>query len=139
MVQRKSTKCGAATEGRLDFLVPHLELFYLILAIVFVLFSVIVFAALFANTAAFWISYAFAVVALALQVYAWPKAFDFEGHDVKSRFYGFPIARLGIYYLVIQLAVSIIEIALSKYLPTWVVIIINVLFLAVAQIGRAHV
>ena len=43
--------------------------------------------------------------------------------------------RLGIYYLVIQLAVSVIEIALSKFLPTWTVIVINVLILAAALIG----
>ena len=111
--------------------------FYLILAIVFVLFSVIVFAALFANTAAFWISYAFAVVALALQVYAWPKAFDFEGHDVKSRFYGFPIARVTTVYLIVQLVLSLLFMILGRFFPVVgrISAVAGVLLLGITLIG----
>lgn len=105
----------------------------LTLVIVLAVFSVIAFVIPFPKNTVFWIAYACGVFAILFQLYIFKSSFGKE--DARSRFYGFPIARLGIYYLVIQLIVSIIEIALSKFLPTWVVVIISVLILAVALIG----
>jgi len=105
----------------------------LMLMIVLALFSVIAFEIPFPKNTVFWIAYVCGIFAILFQLYIFKSSFGKE--DARSRFYGFPIARLGIYYLVIQLVVSIIEIALSKFLPTWVVILINVLILAVALIG----
>ena len=103
------------------------------LAILLAVFSVIAFVIPFPKNTVFWIAYVCGVFAILFQLYIFKSSFGKK--DARSRFYGFPIARLGIYYLVIQLVVSIIEIALSKFLPTWVVILINVLILAVALIG----
>ena len=103
------------------------------LVILLAVFSVIAFVIPFPKNTVFWIAYVCGVFAILFQLYIFRSSFGKA--DARSRFYGFPIARLGIYYLVVQLAVSIIEIALSKFLPTWVVIIINVLILAVALIG----
>lgn len=105
----------------------------LTLVILLAVFSVIAFVIPFPKNTAFWIAYACGVFAILFQLYIFKSSFGKE--DARSRFYGFPIARLGIYYLVIQLIASIIEIALSKFLPTWVVVIINVLILAFALIG----
>ena len=105
----------------------------LMLVIVLAVFSVIAFVIPFPKSTVFWIAYICGIFAIFFQLYIFKSSFGKA--DVRSRFYGFPIARLGICYLVIQLVVSIIEIALSKFLPTWVVIIINVLILAVALIG----
>lgn len=105
----------------------------MLLVILLAVFSVIAFVIPFPKNTVFWIAYACGVFAILFQLYIFRSSFGKA--DARSRFYGFPIARLGIYYLVVQLAVSIIEIALSKFLPTWVVIIINVLILAVALIG----
>ncbi|MBR1820846.1 MAG: hypothetical protein IJ769_04410 [Clostridia bacterium] len=55
--------------------------------------------------------------------------------DAKSRFYGFPIARIGVYYLAAQLVLSVVEMALAKVLPVWVLVLVNILLLAVALIG----
>lgn len=58
-----------------------------------------------------------------------------DGVDAKSRFYGFPIARIGVYYLAAQLVLSVVEMALAKVLPVWVLVLVNILLLAVALIG----
>ncbi len=105
----------------------------LMLVILFAVFSVIAFVIPFPKNTVFWIAYACGVFAIAFQIYIFKTSFS--NADARSRFYGFPIARLGIYYLIIQLIVSIAEIALSKFLPSWVVILVNVLILAVALIG----
>ena len=105
----------------------------MILVILLAVFSVIAFVIPFPKNTVFWIAYACGVFAILFQLYIFRSSFGKA--DARSRFYGFPIARLGIYYLIIQLAVSVIEIALSKFLPTWTVIVINVLILAAALIG----
>ncbi len=104
-----------------------------IIVILLAVFSVIAFVIPFPKNTVFWIAYVCGVFAILFQLYIFKSSFGKK--DARSRFYGFPIARLGIYYLVVQLVVSIIEIALSKFLPIWVVILINVLILAVALIG----
>ena len=103
------------------------------LVILLAVFSVISFVIPFPKNLVFWIAYGCGIFAILFQLYIFKSSFGKE--DARSRFYGFPIARLGIYYLAVQLVVSIIEIALSKFLPTWVVVIINVLILAIASIG----
>ena len=105
----------------------------IMLAILLAVFSVIAFVIPFPKNTVFWIAYICGVFAILFQLYIFKSSFGKA--DARSRFYGFPIARLGIYYLVIQLIASIVEIALSKFLPTWVVIIINVIILAFALIG----
>ena len=104
----------------------------IILAIVLAVFSLIAFAVPFAHTAVFWIAYGCGLVAVLFQLYIFK--ISFEG-DAKSRFYGFPIARLGIYYLVAQLILSVVEMALAGLIPAWPAVIVNALALAVALIG----
>lgn len=106
----------------------------IVLAIVLAVFSLIAFAVPFAHTAVFWIAYGFGVFAILFQLYIFKTTFA-GNCDAKSRFYGFPIARLGIYYLVAQLILSVIEMALAGLIPAWPVIIVNVLALAFALIG----
>ncbi len=103
------------------------------LVILLAVFSVIAFVIPFPKNKVFWIAYACGVFAILFQIYIFKSSFG--NADARSKFYGFPIARLGIYYLVVQLVVSIIEIALSKVLPTWVVVVVNVLILAAVLIG----
>ena len=103
------------------------------LVILLAVFSVIAFVIPFPKNTVFWIAYACGVFAILFQLYIFRSSFGKE--DARSRFYGFPIARLGIIYLTVQLIVSVAEIALSKFLPVWVVVIINVLILAAALLG----
>ena len=106
----------------------------IVIAIALVVFSVIAFAIPFAHTTAFWVAYGFGALAILFQLYIFKVSFAGDG-DTKSRFYGFPIARLGVYYLVPQLIVSVIEMALAKVIPTGVAVAINVLLLALAVVG----
>ena len=106
----------------------------IIIAIELVVFSVIAFAIPFAHTTAFWVAYGFGALAILFQLYIFKASFAGDG-DAKSRFYGFPIARLGVYYLVVQLIVSVIEMALARVIPTGGAVAINVLLLALAVVG----
>ena len=104
-----------------------------ILVILLAVFSMIAFVIPFPKNAVFWIAYICGVMAILFQLYTFKSSFGKA--DARSRFYGFPIARLGLTYLAVQLLVSVLEIALSKILPIWAAIIINVLILAAALIG----
>ena len=107
---------------------------YIVDAILLIVFSVIAFAAPFAKTGVFWMAYLFGVIAIAYQIYVFKISFD-QGGDVKSKFYGFPIARVGVIYLAVQLVISLIEMCLAAIVPMWVSVIINVLPIAFALIG----
>jgi len=106
----------------------------IVIAIALVVFSVVAFAIPFAHTTAFWVAYGFGALAILFQLYIFKASHAGDG-DAKSRFYGFPIARLGVYYLVAQLIVSVIEMALAKVIPTGVTVAVNVLLLALVVIG----
>lgn len=107
---------------------------YIVDAILLIVFSVIAFAAPFAKTGVFWMAYLFGVIAIAYQIYVFKISLD-RGEDVKSKFYGFPIARVGVIYLAVQLVLSLIEMCLAAVIPMWVAIIVNVLPIAFALIG----
>ena len=107
--------------------------FYVAVAIIFVVLTVIAFTLPIAKTATFWTSYVFAVIALAVQIYAYPKAF--EGESVKSKFYGFPIARITTIYLIAQLALSLICMLTGKWVPVWIPLILSVVMLGAAAVG----
>ena len=107
--------------------------FFVALAIIFAVLTVIAFALPLQNTATFWISYIFAVIALAVQIYAFPKAF--AGESVKSKFYGFPIARITTVYLVAQLALSLIFMLAAKWVPAWSPVILFAVLLGAVALG----
>ena len=106
----------------------------IVLAIVLAVFSVVAFAAPFSMTATFWIAFVSGVIAIALQFYVFGVALS-GGKSPKSRFYGFPIVRIGITYLVVQIVVSIAEMCWASKLPAWAALIINVIIFAIAAIG----
>lgn len=106
----------------------------IVLAILLVVFSVIAFAVPFAKTPVFWLAYGFGVFAILFQLYIF-RISDVGSGDARSRFYGFPIARIGIYYLVAQLIVSLVEMALAAVMPAWLPVMLNVLLAALAILG----
>ena len=105
----------------------------LLLILLLGVFSVVAFVVPFARTATFWLAYGFGAFALLFQLYIFKSA-GATG-DAKSRFYGFPIARIGVIYLAVQLIVSFIEMALAKVLPTPVPLILNLILAVLAIIG----
>lgn len=107
---------------------------YIIVAVLLVVFSVIAFVVPCTKNETFWIGYVFGIVAILSQLYFFYIAFT-KGQDAKSKFYGFPIARIGVVYLISQMVLSLIEIIISEYMLTWVAIIVNIVLLAVVMIG----
>lgn len=110
---------------------------YIVLGILFLVFSVIAFAAPFTKNVAFWMAYIFGVIAIALQIYVFKVSFE-HGDNAKSKFYGFPIAKIGVIYLAIQMVVSLLSMILATVVPafpTWIFTIIDVVVLGVAAIG----
>lgn len=106
---------------------------YGMLAVLLAVFSVVAFAIPFEKNTVFWIGYGCGVFAILFQLVIFRISFRQE--DARSRFYGFPVARLGIGYLVLQLVLSVAEIALARFLPAWVALILNALLLGLALIG----
>lgn len=103
----------------------------LILVIVAAMFSVVAFAVPFPKNASFWIAYAAELVAIVLQVPIFKVAFG-GAEDLKSKFLGFPIARVGYTYLGIQSVLSISIFALGWIpIPTWITAVVCMLVLGI--------
>ena len=105
-----------------------------VLAIVLIVFSILGFALPFKKNGLFWLSWLFGVLAIAVQVYVLKIAFN-GADSVKSNFYGFPIAKIGIIYMVVQLVLSLIFMTLAAVAPIWIAVVLYVLALAAAAIG----
>ena len=95
---------------------------------------VIVLAVPFVKNAAYWLSFVFTLLAFAAQLYVFKISFR-NGESVRNKFYGFPIARIGVLYLAVQLALGLLVMALAKWLPAWIGVILFVVTLAVAAVG----
>ncbi len=107
--------------------------FFAALGNLFAAFTVIAFAVPFPRKPIFWVSYAFGLLAIAAMLYAYPSAF--AGESPRSKFYGFPIARIATIYLVAQLALSLLFMALGQWVPAWVAVLVCVLLLLVSALG----
>lgn len=107
---------------------------WVILCIVLIAFNVLAFAIPFAKTTAFFVCYAFGMIAILLQICVINLAFR-RGEGVLSKFYGFPIAKIGVIYLIAQLVLGFIFMAAGKIVPAWIPLIIFILMLGAAAIG----
>jgi len=108
------------------------------LAVVLVVYNVIVFAVPFSKTPVFFISWLFTIAAICAQIYVILTAF-YKGEDIKSKLYGFPIARVGAYYLVAQLVAGLVFITIGNFIPVWVPVVLFTLMLGAAIIGFVSV
>lgn len=102
--------------------------------IVLIAFNVVVFALPFVMNGVFWVSYIFGMLAILLQLPVMKIAFK-NGSSVKSKFYGFPIARIGAIYAITQLVVSLIFMLLAHFLPVWLPVVVCVLLVCVSGAG----
>lgn len=117
---------------------------YVILGILFVLVSVVAFAVPSAKTAAFWISYAFTVIAFAAQIAIW-KAGLGRTESLKSKFLGFPVVHIGIVYLVIQ-SITLAAFLFIPTLPIWSAVVacasitgVFAVCLITSDVGRSEI
>lgn len=99
-----------------------------------VIYNLIAFVIPFAHTAAFWISYGFTLAAFVVVCSSIYIAF-IKNRDAKSRFYGFPIARIGVLYGIAQLIVSLIVMAIAKWIPWWIPVLVYAIGMGAAVIG----
>ena len=83
-----------------------------IIAIAFVTFTVIAFLPPFVRNGVFVTSYIFGLIAIAVAPFVMYVAFK-DADSIRSRFYGFPIARIGIVYAVVQILLSISKTSLA--------------------------
>ena len=85
--------------------------------IAMICFNVIAFVVPFTKTGTFWIGYGFGMLAILLQLVVMKVAFH-GTESVRSKFYGFPIARIGVIYGICQIILSITAMALSVFIPS---------------------
>ena len=86
------------------------------------------------KTATFWISWVYSLLSFAVAGYAIYTGL-IKNTDTKSRFYGFPIARIGVIYLIAQVALGGVFMALGHILPWWAATVLFTIGLALAVIG----
>lgn len=107
---------------------------FAVVVVLLVVFSVIAFVLPYEKNNIFWLSYLFGILAVVVQLYMLKVSFGKE-KSVKSKFYGFPIAQIGVVYLIVQIAVSILFICLASIVPIQIPVILYVILLAAAVIG----
>lgn len=109
---------------------------WIALATVLVVYNVIAFAVPFEKTSVFFLSWAFTIIAIVAQVYVFHSAFG-QGEEVRSKFYGFPIAQVGVIYLAIQLVLGLVFMALRTAfpLPLWIPLVLYAILLGASVIG----
>ncbi|MBO5576969.1 MAG: hypothetical protein J5956_11825 [Ruminococcus sp.] len=99
----------------------------IVLVVIAVMFSVVAFAVPFPKNASFWIAYVAEIIAIALQVPIFKVAFG-GADDLKSKFLGFPIARVGYTYLIIQTILSVMFFSMGWIpVPAWITAVVCVL------------
>lgn len=86
------------------------------------------------KTATFWISWVFTLLSFAVSGYGIYSGL-IKKPDAKSRFYGFPIARIGVIYLVIQIAAGGVCMAIGHIVPWWLATVAFTIGLAWTLIG----
>lgn len=104
------------------------------MGIVLVIYCILAFVMPFQRGTVFWLSFVFTVIALLVQIFVLKTAFA-HGEDARSKFYGFPIAKVGLIYLVAQLIAGFVCMAMGVLLPVWVAVVLFVLILGAALIG----
>lgn len=107
-------------------------------AVTLVLYILVVFLFPFEHNAIFWVSVIFTLIAFAVVAASVYMAF-IKNPDARSRFYGFPLARVGLIYGCGQMVASLLVMALSELLPWWIPVLVYALGLGAAAIGLISV
>lgn len=105
-----------------------------VLALLFVVYTLIVLAVPFAKGGMFWLTYLFTAAAFGVQAYVFKLSFEKEA-GAKSKFYGFPIARVGVLYLAAQIVLGLVFMALAAVAPVWLALVLYLVLLAAAAVG----
>ena len=104
------------------------------MGVLLVLYILVAFLIPFVHTATFWVSFVFTLIAFAVVAASMYIAFV-KNPDAKSRFYGFPIAKIGAIYGLVQLVAGFIFMALAAYAPVWAAVLVYAIALGAVVIG----
>lgn len=107
---------------------------YSILGIIFIAFTLISFIVPFEKNGIFWMAYVLGVFSIIFQIPVLKNAFSGD-KELKSKIYGFPIAKIGVLYLILQMVISIIEMTISTEKLIWIYIVINIIIMVLTIIG----
>lgn len=90
----------------------------------------------FKKPGASWTMFAFSLISIASGAYICLLAFK-NTKDLMSKFYGFPVFRIGVLYVVIQLALTVVIYIIGAFVdvPFWVGFLLSVLMGGAAAIG----
>lgn len=104
-----------------------------IFAVVLVIYNVLSFAIPFKHTPTFWGAYIFGMVSIILQLGIVLLAAN-GAETLRKKVYAFPVFRMGIIYLAVQLGVSLVFTVAANFIenfPGWIVYVISVIILGV--------
>ena len=99
-----------------------------------VFYNILAFLIPFEHTGTFWLSYAFTWLAFVVSFGSIGYSFS-NGADAKNWFYGFPVAKAGATYLVVQFVLGFVGMIFADYILTWIWLIILVIPLVIAVIS----
>ncbi len=105
---------------------------YILLLLVFLTYQIAVVP--FARNTVFWIVYFFSVFAIAAQAFMLHEIVKSQAL-IKDRIYDFPMFRISILYLIVQVAASLVLMGLSDKVPVFAATLTEVVVLAVAVMG----
>ena len=103
----------------------------IIAGVLVVVYNILAFAIPFVHSATFWLSYGFTWLAFIIGFIAIAYSFS-HGKDAKSWFYGFPVAKAGVVYIIVQLIIGFIGMILAQWMITWIWLIVSVIPLVIA-------
>lgn len=106
----------------------------LILILFLAAYNVVAFAFKFERNMVYWASYSFSMIAILLQTYIAYLAFN-GAETSKSKFYGFPIINLGLWYLLIQMIAGFVFMTMSSEISLGIALAPQVIIFVVAMVG----
>lgn len=108
---------------------------FAVYAIIFVTFCILYLVIPFPKTGAYWIGFAFSLIAICTGCgVGW---YSLKNDGLKSKVYGFPMLNIGIAYMAVQLifAFVIAIVGFFAVIPLWIPLVVSVLILAISAIG----
>lgn len=105
---------------------------YILLAFVFVIYLAATIP--FPKTSVFWIAFSFSLFAIFSQLYT-IRVLKNGKTRIKDKFYEFPLLRISLLYLIIQIGVSILLMLFSEKVPVFAAVLIEVILMALAAVG----
>ena len=108
--------------------------FSVVTAIFLAFYHLLVFFIPFLKNDVFWLSYGFTIGAFVVAVIACIVGFR-SASDIDSKLFGFPIAKVGVYYLAAQIIVSLVFMTFSRFISLRFGAVVYTVMLLVAVLG----